>query len=300
MSFLKYQHVERFGTTETEGIEFGICYVFPKIDGTNSQVWYDDNGIQTGSRNRTLSLDNDNNGFCDFVLHDERFANFFLDNPFFRLYGEWLVPHTLKTYRDDAWRKFYVFDVSIPDGESESLLSYEIYKPILEKYGVDYIQPICSIKNPSYDDLVKKLDSNIFLIKDGAGFGEGIVIKNYDYKNKFGRQTWAKIVRTEFKEKHVSTMGHPEMLGTKMIEEEIIKEFLTKAMVEKVKAKIENENDGWSSKFIPRLLQTVYYDLIVEETWNFIKANKFPTINFKTLQHFSTNKIKEVLPEIFS
>ena len=39
-SFSKYQHVERLGTTETNGIEMGMCYIFPKIDGTNSQLWF--------------------------------------------------------------------------------------------------------------------------------------------------------------------------------------------------------------------------------------------------------------------
>ena len=62
MEFLKYQHVERFGTTETQGIENGMCYVFPKIDGTNSQLWWD-NGLKAGSRNRELFIDNDNAGF---------------------------------------------------------------------------------------------------------------------------------------------------------------------------------------------------------------------------------------------
>jgi len=299
MGFLKYQHIERFSTTETEGIEFGNCFIFPKIDGTNSQVWFENDTILTGSRNRVLALDDDNAGFCDYILHEEKFANFFLDNPFLRLYGEWLVPHTLKTYREDAWRKFYVFDVSVPNGEGEHLISYDIYKSILEKYNIDFIIPICSIKNPTYEDLVNKLDSNTFLIQDGKGFGEGIVIKNYDYKNKYDRQTWAKIVRSEFKEKHTSTMGHPEMCGSKMVEDEIVNEFLTKAMVDKIKSKIENENGGWSSKYIPRLLQTSFYDLINEESWNFIKEKKLPTINFKTLQHFVTNKVKQLLPEVF-
>lgn len=31
MSFIKYQHLERYGNTEVEGIEVGTCYVFPKI-----------------------------------------------------------------------------------------------------------------------------------------------------------------------------------------------------------------------------------------------------------------------------
>ncbi len=32
MTFIKYQHLERFGSTEVEQIEFGECFVFPKID----------------------------------------------------------------------------------------------------------------------------------------------------------------------------------------------------------------------------------------------------------------------------
>jgi len=34
MEFRKYQHIERFGTDEVDGIEFGKCYIFYKIDGT--------------------------------------------------------------------------------------------------------------------------------------------------------------------------------------------------------------------------------------------------------------------------
>jgi len=28
----KYMHLERLGTSEVEGIENGVCYVFPKLD----------------------------------------------------------------------------------------------------------------------------------------------------------------------------------------------------------------------------------------------------------------------------
>lgn len=297
--FKKYQHIERFGSIETEGINFGECYVFPKIDGTNAQLWLENDTIFAGSRNRILSLDNDNANFYNYVHNEQRFLAFFLDNPYLRLYGEWLVPHTLKTYRKDAWNKFYVFDVSVNSGEDEEYLSYSSYLPILDKYGIDLIPPICVIKNPTYEDLVKKLDSNIFLIEDGKGFGEGIVIKNYEYRNKYGRQIWAKVVRGEFKEKHISAMGCPQANGSKMIEEEIVNEFLTKPMVEKIKAKIETEMGGWSSKFIPRLLQTSFYDLVKEEMWGILKSKKYPTINFKTLNYFTINKVKEHVPELF-
>ena len=299
MGFRRYQHIERYGNAEVEGIEFGNCYIFPKIDGTNSQLWFEDGLILGGSRNRTLSLEDDNQGFCEWVARQDNFAYFFSENPYLRLYLEFLVPHTLKTYREDAWRKAYVFDVSVLNGEDEEFLPYEVYKPILEKHNIEFIPPICSIKNPTYEDLIQKLDSNIYLIKDGEGFGEGVVIKNYDYHNKFGRQIWAKIVRSEFKEKHVKTMGHPEMDGSKMIEQEFIRKYCGSTLIEKVYWKIVNENNGWSSKHIPRLLQTVYYDLVNEETWAFIKENKLPAINFKTLNYLTINKIKELKPELF-
>jgi len=291
-------HVERFGTTEVEGIEFGECFIFPKIDGTNSQLWYEENKLCAGSRNRTLELDNDNAGFMAWAIQQENIINLFLDNPYLRLYGEWLVPHTLKTYRPDAWKNFYVFDVSILSGEEESLMHYNDYKPILEKYGISYIPPICSIKNPTYENLVAKLESNIYLIEDGKGSGEGIVIKNYDYKNKYGRQTWAKIVKSEFKEKQQKCQT-AELVGSKMIEQEFVDSKCGLTLINKTYSKICLDTDGWTSKNIPRLLHTVFYDLVTEELWDFIKEKHMPSINFKTLGYLVNNKIKELKHELF-
>lgn len=57
MEFLKYQHLERFGTTEVQHVELGECFVFPKLDGSNSSVWLDNNGdIQAGSKYVTTAL----------------------------------------------------------------------------------------------------------------------------------------------------------------------------------------------------------------------------------------------------
>ncbi len=296
MEFLKYQHIERFGTTEVESIEIGTCYIFPKIDGTNASVWLNGESIACGSRSRQISIDNDNAGFTDFVMHDQRFVDFFNEFPLFRLYGEWLVPHSLRTYRQDAWRKFYVFDVADSEG---CLLHYDVYSKMLDKHGLDYIPPIAIINNPTYDNLIAKLPTNLFLIEDGKGQGEGIVIKNYSYQNKYGRQTWAKIITTEFKEKHVKEMGVKATDGTKQTEIEIINSYCTLALVDKVYAKIVNEMEGWRSQYIPRLLQTVFYDLVKEETWNFVKEHKLPTIDFRRLNIFCVNKIKELKPDLF-
>jgi len=306
--FKKYQHLERFGTSEVNQIELGTCYIFPKLDGTNASVWIDENGdIQAGSRNRHLSLESDNAGFYNWVKNQSNIAEYLKENPAHRLYGEWLVPHALKTYRGDAWRKFYVFDVSIDkedceilhkNDETNNYLRYEEYSNILEEKGIDYIAPICTIKNASYEQLINQLIKNVFLIEDGKGVGEGIVIKNYDFKNKYNRQTWAKIVTSEFKEKHAKVHGPTEIKGKKMVEEQIADEFVTKALCEKVYAKIENDG-GFTSSKIPQLLNVIYYDVVKEESWSFIKKHKNPTINFGTLQHFVFSRVKFFMTNIF-
>ena len=229
MEFKKYQHVERFGSTEVKDIEIGECLIFPKLDGTNSSVWLHDVGhIRAGSRNRELTLDKDNAGFYAYASSNDNIKNYLEKHPTHRLYGEWLVPHSLKTYRDDAWRRFYIFDVCIDkeDGGVE-YIPYDIYKPLLEEFNLDYIPPLAVIRNGSYDQLIYYLDKNNFLVQDGKGSGEGIVIKNYNFYNRYGRQTWAKIVTNEFKEKHIKEMGSPR-IWYEFIKEEswnIVKHF---------------------------------------------------------------------------
>jgi hypothetical protein len=299
MSFIKYQHLERYGNTEVEGIEVGTCYVFPKLDGTNSSVWMDPTKLvpfSCGSRNRELSIDNDNAGFMNAMVDDVSVVTYIYANPEHVLYGEWLVPHTLKTYNDDAWRKFYVFDVY--DRNKERLLSYDEYSEGLVAAGINVIAPIAIIKNGSIDHFTECLSKSHYLVKDGEGAGEGVVIKNYDYKNKYGRQTWAKIVSNEFKAKHHIVMGAP-VIGGEIVEEKIAAKYVTQSLVDKVEAKIVNEMGGWSSKYIPRLINTVWYDVVTEETWNFVKEFKNPKVDFKVLLHYVTAKIKELKKELF-
>lgn len=302
MEFKKYQHIERYGTTETEGINIGKCYVFPKIDGTNASVWLDENGeIKAGSRNRELAPDNDNQGFNAMIVNDERIMNYLKDHPAHRLYGEWLVPHSLKTYRDNAWRKFYIFDVAVdnPDNaDGVDYLPYDKYKPLLEECGLDYISCLKIIENGSYDDFVKELDNNNFLIKDGMGAGEGIVIKNYDYHNRFGRKTWAKIITSEFKEKHIKAMG-TAVKECSPIEKQIVDKYITSAFVEKEYAKLVEKNNIWTSKMIPEFLNRVWYEFINEEMWNVVKNFRNPNVDFKMLRSFVVSKIKELKPDIF-
>jgi ATP-dependent RNA circularization protein (DNA/RNA ligase family) len=293
MPFERYQHIERFGVDEVRGIEYGTCFVFHKLDGTNSSVWMDGNTICAGSRNRQLSMESDNHGFYMSIIKNDYITKFLAHYPNLRMYGEFLIPHTLKTYDDSAWKKFYVFDVM----DGERYLPYPEYQKLLDEWGIEHIPPICVIDNPTDERLYGLLDKNTYLIKDGCGFGEGIVIKNYDFKNKYGKTIWAKIVRNEFKASHAK-IDALEMKEKNLVEQMIVDEYVTQSLCEKELAKIQSETE-WTSKMIPRLLNTVYYSLVTEESWNFVKKYGNPTIDFKRLMGMTYAKVKTVLPNIF-
>ena len=310
MQFRRYQHIEKIGSPATDGLLIGTCYIMPKIDGTNSSTWIDNGEIQAGSRSRCLEdhkingVDRDNAGFCKWARAQDSIKRFHTDFPNLRLYGEWLVPHSLRTYRDDAWKRFYVFDVIREQGDGTgendfSYLPYEEYKVLCDRYEIDYIPPIAIIKNPTPESVFRCLDKNGFLVKDGEGDGEGVVGKNYEFVNRYGRVVWGKIVTNEFKEKHTKEMGAPEVIANRLVEEKIGEDYVTTSLVEKEYAKIINETGEWEKRSIPRLLNTVFYSLVSEEMWNIVKAFKNPTIDFRVLQQVVIMRVKAIKPELF-
>ena len=295
--FKSYMHVEKYGNDEVQGIELGTCYIFPKIDGTNGSVWLSDGEVCAGARKRKLLIDNDNRGFLAFIRAEKIYKEFLTEYPNLRLFGEWLVPHTLKAFRDIAWDKFYVFDVF--DDDNEQYLDYETYRDMLKDFDIPYIPAQAVITNAAYDNLLREVKINKYLLQEDAEFGEGIVIKNYDYRNKYGRLCYAKIVSNVFKDKHIDEMGTPHKAGTKIIEQDIVDKFLTPDIIDKVYAKICNDQSGWNSKYIPRLLCTVYHDFVTEELWSIINKYKNPAIDFGRLYQLIIYEIKQQKRELF-
>lgn len=316
MQFRKYQHVERFGEPEVQGIEKGVVRVFDKIDGSCAQVYLGDDGkVKAGSRNRELTLENDNHGFYAYILDNSKFEKFLKEYPNYRLYGEWLDKHTVKDYVDDAWNKFYVFDVveerqeilnSTDIGETAfnltttkfRYLSYDEYEPLLEKFDIECIPPIMTIINGDREDFEGLLDKVTYKMKDGCR-GEGIVCKRYDFYNQYGRQVWAKIVRDEFKQ-HKQHKVKQNVENKECIEYQIVQKYCTDAFIEKEYLKVVDSVYGqWESKCIPMLLNNIYHTFINEETWNILKRYKNPTINFRVLKSKIDERVKEVKSDLF-
>jgi len=336
-TFRKYDHLERLGHSRTQDILIGTTYVFPKLDGTNASAWHDEeHGVQCGSRNRHLTLDQDNAGFYHWATGEDGSAEALRAacerNPNWILYGEWLVPHTLKSYREDAWGRFWVFDVY--DREEERYLAFDEYAH-LSLAGVDVVDPLCTIEDPTPEQVMAQVETNTFLIQDGAGLGEGVVVKNYGWRSPRGGQPWAKVVRNEFKDRARKAHGHCEKQGAYQVEKAIAEQFCTAALVGKTRAKVvvdvankhgirtmlveEHAGPGGArfehvtpdpnfqqrveedhrAEVIPQLLGRVYHDLVTEEIWAILKEHRDPKIDFKLLRGQVTRQVKEYAQDLF-
>lgn len=292
--FIKYQHIQRYGTFRVLGIEQGRTYIFPKLDGANSTVWCGDSpeDVRFGNRNKELLLEDDSNNFYLKFHEDENIRAYLKAHPTHRLYGEQLESAKLQTYREDAVGKFYVFDVCIENEQGNiEYLPYEVYKPLLEEFGLNYIVPLAIIENATYEDFEKWLNENVYLVEEGKGLGEGIVVKNYAYKNSRGEILWAKILTKEFLDKH----RHKAQF---IIEEDIVAKYCTVDFIEKEFDKLITEK-GDLKKCMPILFDRIFEVLIEEEIMNIIVKYKAPVINFSSLKSLVVYKIKETKSDIF-
>ncbi len=300
MNFTKYQHIEKFGSNEVEGILNGTCYVSYKIDGTNGSIWLgDDNELHFGSRNRELSLDKDNAGFMNTITKDtelcEELKIFLHKYPKYIIYGEWLVPVTIKRYKLDAQKKFYVFDIY--DTETGSYVNYETYSVAFDYFykRINYIPIIAKLENPTLDDIKKCLEeTGKFLITEGLG--EGVVVKNYQFKNVFGRTTWAKMLTEDFlKTKQVHRQVNHENKIENSVEYKI-SSLLTIEHISKEKAKLlENRQTEWKPEYTGELMSRVYFEFLHDNLDIILKKFHNPTINFSVLKKLLDARTRETL-----
>ncbi|HNS42166.1 MAG TPA: RNA ligase family protein [Taishania sp.] len=289
--FKKYQHLERLYKKEVSGIDQGTCYIFSKLDGTNSQIWLENGELKAGSRNNILTLEKDNYGFYQYVLNNkDLYLPFFTILPNAILYGEFLKIHNIKTYRKDALDKFYVFDVMLND----HYIEYDTYQLTLEKLGILYV-PLLAKVNDYKGDFSEFLPQADFLLE--SGHGEGIVIKNYDFVNKYGETKWAKLINENFSlEKGKPRPVRNEADNT--LEQKIVDELVTEHFVKKEYTKLIAQL-GEGVKGIQGQLLRVVNKTLIDEEGSFIVEQYGENVDFKLITKFTTLKVKQVLPELF-
>jgi len=292
--WFKYMHIERLDSEEVQGLlEMPEIFLEPKIDGANSSILIDNDGIlRAAKRSQVLGDGHEFRGLVAYMYaNQDRFLRFFAKYPNTTIYGEWLVKHSVGWYRESAWNKFYAFDIL--DLNTGLFFRPDRRVEMLKEFDIEQVVPLCKLEGPLVSEadlqtLRDMVQRNKFLIDDPDKIGEGIVIKAFNgdtpYRNQYGRITWAKIVTQEFKEKNAKEFGPVNLKFPQEFEKLFAETYITMGRIEKCKQKImDAKGTGWQSSYIGPLLGMVYRDAFDEELWGFIKAEKVGHLDFKVL-----------------
>jgi len=299
MKFKEYNKIHALHKDECEGILMGICHLQEKVDGANASIWFDqdDGEIHYGSRSRDLFLAKDNfNGFGDWVRNHPKLKDFFKANPEMRLNGEWLVRHTIG-YNEISYKKFYLFDVTKESAEGEEMVDLDLMYIFAKEHDIPVVQLYAIIENPTLEQIKEFAGKSIL-----GGKGEGVVIKNFGFINKFGDRGWGKYVTQEFKEDNAVTFGGNNKHSEAYEETYYMNKFMTLARVQKILHKLESSEGKLSERHIPQIMGMCFHDIISEEGWVIAKEMSVggKPFNFKAFKSLCDRKSKSIFFEILT
>ena len=257
----KFMDIVRYGHRDTHGVlnEGDYIAIMEKLDGANASFCLSEDGkeVLAFSRNRQLDEENDLRGFYWWVKENIN-PNSILSGHIY--FGEWLVKHKVD-YGINGGQQFYLFDVfSVEENEylPISFVVREAYRIKLQLAPILYAGPY-----RGYDHLSQFVNRSAL-----AENGEGIVVKNYDYRDRYGKQLFIKLVTDKFVEIQPRHQNQPS--GQ---EGQYIKTFMTSARVEKLLLKLVDEgilDEQFGIEDMGTILRNlgtrVYDDILKEET----------------------------------
>lgn len=294
MKFKSYPKIHRLGKEETDGLLDTPVTIQEKIDGANVSMWLDGDTVKCGTRTRELPLDESFNGFQEAVRANDAITAFLVAHPTLRLYGEWLVKHTI-TYPDAAYRKIYLYDVY--DEETDLFSTQYTVWEIARQLGLEY--PKQFVSEPTiltYDEI------NAFVGKtlvDGAANGEGVVVKNENFINGFGDHVYAKVVHERFKEANAIVFGGNNKTSESYWEMYVVNKYCTLGRVQKIMQKLQAITDHrLDMKETSQVAGSAYHDMMLEEIWDIQK--KVPKLDFGRLKHFCMKKNIQIYHDVLN
>lgn len=265
----KYNSIERYGKRGTHDVleSGGYIVIFEKLDGANSSIQFVDGEIKCFSRNTELNETETLRGFYNWAT--DHFSNCIREEGLI-LYGEWLCPHKLD-YGDNK-NKFYLFDVY--DSDKEEYLGLADIRLIARDYDL-LMAPVF------YEGAFRSTEHVLsFVGKSELGeIGEGVVVKNYTHRNRFGEQSFVKFVSDAFAEK-AKTKKHTVKNSNDPLTEFIVS-TLTEARVSKLIHKLVDENklnEDYAIEDMGTILKglgsSVFDDIVKEELDELLKVLK--------------------------
>lgn len=262
----KYQSIERHGKSGTHLTIEGEPYIViqEKIDGANASFQRVGDKILAFSRNTPLDESNNLRGFyewtqtLDVTKLPEKAIHF----------GEWTAKHKLD-YGDNH-SKFYLFDIY--DNDFEEYLPFDTVKKVSEYLGINLVPVLYEGKFQSIEHIQSFVGRSVL-----GEIGEGVVVKNYNYKNKYGAQVFTKFVSDHFAE--VSKVKQHKVKADPLTE--FINSTLTEARVSKLIHKMVDEgklDEDYAIEDMGAILKglgsSVFDDIIKEELDELLKVVK--------------------------
>lgn len=279
----EFMHIARikFGdeltTSNIDGFNVGNnIQITEKIDGCNASIRYDveSNKLVAFSRNNELSYDLTLNGFWNYAqtLNPDEYK----DTPNYVIFGEWLVKHTV-IYREDAYRKWYVFDIF--DMDKQEYLPQSEVKEFVKKHNLLYVHVLYEGDFISWEHCKSFLNSPVY-----GDMQEGIVVKNLTNLNNINSNDpfVLKILNDQFaeikKSNHIRKLQDPQKIQEKEYAQEIAEQIVTENRIRKEILKMQDEGI-LPEKIAPQNMKTVamylperIYDDCIEEEYELITS----------------------------
>jgi len=258
----KYTDVIRLGHKTTVGVltKGDNIIIQEKIDGSNAGFRRVGDKLIAYSRNNELHEGLTLNGFYQFVqsLNPQIFVEGYI------YFGEWLrAKHKIDYSKRTA--DFYMFDLY--DVDNECYCDYTDAKFVAELIGLTFVPIFYEGEYIDFEHLMSFVGKS-----DIAEHGEGIVVKNTNYRNQYGNQIYVKLVTEEFAETQKQKLPKdPTGYGLN----KFVAEFLTPARVEKFMYKLVDEQfipEDYGIELMGTILKElgsrIYDDLLKEESDN--------------------------------
>ncbi|WP_261376213.1 RNA ligase family protein [Brevibacillus brevis] len=198
-----------------------------KLDGANASFRYDveTNSIRAFSRNMELHEEENLHGFFQWKqqLPKEKIVAGMV------YFGEWLNPHKIKYPQYD--KQYFLFDMY--DTAACEYVDFVIVEREAQRLGL-HLVPVFYQGEYQGEAHLRSFVGKTALggkLRDEE-IGEGIVVKNADYRDRFGRQLFVKIVTDVFSE--VKRQKPPKDPNQPKSEEVLfVEQYVTLARVEK-------------------------------------------------------------------
>ena len=231
----KYTDVTRLGHKTTLDVlkEGDQIVIQEKIDGANASFKVENGEIFAFSRNTQLSEDNTLGGFYEFAKSLD--ADKLLAGVIY--FGEWTNPH--KVRYPEFEKEFFLYDIY--NTHIDKYVSFSMVKDESRRLGLNLVPVFYEGEYQSFEHLQSFVGKTHIGGKLGdIETGEGIVVKNVSYIDRFGNQKFVKLVTDAFRE--IQKQKAPKDPKRELTQEQqFVDMTVTNARVEKMLYKFVDE-----------------------------------------------------------